>query len=473
LELLPYLSQEQVTKFVDYDCWSKDRLSPAKVANWLKLFGEQGNEQMAKRFRDLDEELQLAFLGPLVRLYELDEFEKLPQEEQDKLHALPGGELWYSVTEPELERSIEGLVNASLEVDVGYTISMLAHATYMPPNEQEDLERQFRQARLEEDGFVTFEEALRIFLPLPDALKLVDKWRVETAPQSLPTTTATEAVLLDQALDLVREQGGETLSTVSNALMHGANTLCAVADIAPDDFDGLREVIGYQRSLVNLGLEILVGTDSKRAAQVLTTEHPMHVLRLALTTLGHMQIQMLEKLSALGWIVAKDWRILLGGERRGELLLRCDRVFAEPLGLELVENLKGFFNRFPIAAVLGSDGREQQKAISSLKMLRQAKVRLEALLLIFSIADRTLGVQAKSTPDLLTHIRQVLGSFVQKGATTLTGVDLSAVLGDFVSSQKIDLAANALSLEPLVKGSENVSERAVLAEASALLARGS
>ena len=58
--------------------------------------------------------------------------------------------------------------------DMNY-VSLIAHLSQLPPNESEHLLLQFRNARLEEDGFINEEEAALCFIPLKHQ-KYKDKW---------------------------------------------------------------------------------------------------------------------------------------------------------------------------------------------------------------------------------------------------------------------------------------------------------
>ena len=186
LEVLLHLSEEQLVRIFDYDCWNDGRLAPLKAFRWLTLFKEHGPEELAKRFRELDEEYQLALIGPFVKMYDEDEYEKLSQPEQDSLNRMPCGTLFYRVTsdDPRIEEFITGLFEAIMTGDINYAYAVLTHASFLPPNEQEELIARFRKARLEEDGFVAFEDSLAAFNRL-DLDELKRRWSFLLMPDFL------------------------------------------------------------------------------------------------------------------------------------------------------------------------------------------------------------------------------------------------------------------------------------------------
>ena len=168
LEVLPLLSSEQFVRICDYDIWHEDRLVAKQAFHWLGFYREVSPSQMYERFRQLDEEYQTALLSPYCRVFTDEEYEKMTEEQQDLLYRFPNDGLYYSVNtgDADLHKGICSLIDASMGEDMSYAMTLLSTAAFSPPNEQEELIRQFRNARLEEDGFLSYEESLSYFTPL-------------------------------------------------------------------------------------------------------------------------------------------------------------------------------------------------------------------------------------------------------------------------------------------------------------------
>lgn len=262
LEVLELVSDEQLTRILDYDAWSEDQLAPLKLIRWLDLFKEMGPEQLYRRFHDLEEEYQIALLGPMIDIVDEEEYEKLLDVQQDEFHRLPCGTLFYKIksSDPRITGFVESLVEATLASDVNYAYALLTHAAFMPPNESEaDLAR-FRRARLEEDGFVSYQESLRYFAPL-DLGALRRKWELRGIPAKKlePTAVATQREgvrLIDRVLASGAFSVHET-EDLSRGFGVLANALCAATKIEADDSRGLRRLFSQAQALANLGLEWL------------------------------------------------------------------------------------------------------------------------------------------------------------------------------------------------------------------------
>jgi hypothetical protein len=351
LEVLELISEEQLTRILDYDAWAEDSLVPVKMVRWLDLFKELGTEQLYRRFRDLEEEYQVALLGPIIDVVDEEQYEKLTDVQQDELHRLPCGTLYYKVgtTDPRIAGFVESLVEATLAHDLNYAYALLTHAAFMPPNESEEAIARFRRARLEEDGFVTYQESLRYFAPI-DLVALRAKWVLRSGAVSetaylkgLPTGRR----LLDQALtsDAFSASEREHLSRGFAVL---ANALCATTKIEPDDARGLRRLFAQAQALSNLGLEWLAQGDLELATTVLKVESPQVLFRSALSLVHQLTSLISQRMIVYGVVDSDKIAKHASLDRPGLVLAALDQVVLPVLGMNRVEVLKGAYNRFPV-----------------------------------------------------------------------------------------------------------------------------
>jgi hypothetical protein len=356
LEVLELVSHEQLTRILDYDAWTEDQLAPLKLIRWLDLFKEIGPEQLFTRFRDLEEEYQVALLGPLIDIVDEEQYEKLLDTHQDEYHRLPCGTLFYKIKsrEPRITGFVESLVEAALAGDVNYAYALLTHAAFMPPNESEaDLAR-FRRARLEEDGFISYQESLRYFAPL-DLSALRRKWELRGVPSKRPPQITLASFpqgtrLIDQVLAsgafLVRET--EDLSRGFGVL---ANALCAATKIETDDSRGLRRLFSQGQALANLGLEWLSQGDIDGAVTILKSEAPQVLFRAGLSLVHQLTHAFAERLVAYGVVDGEKIAKNASLNRPGVILAALDQALLPVLAGSRVEILKGAFNRFPVRPI--------------------------------------------------------------------------------------------------------------------------
>ena len=450
LDVLPLLSEEQVTRIFDYDVWDKDRLEPLKAVRWLSLFKEVGPEEMLRRFRDLDEEYQVGLLAPLVELFTDEEYEKMSQGEQDALHRLPCGTLFYRLksADSRLDEFVEGLVEAALASDVAYAYSLLAHASYMPPNEQEALLGQFRRARLEEDGFVSYEESLAAFRPV-DLEQLRQRWAFALHRETAALAPAPEDDARPFLRRVVEDEPGawtpDETETRQRGLAFLGNSLCAAAQIAPDDVGGMARVLTHAQSLLSLGLEWLASGDPRTGREILKKEHPQLLFRAGLTLVWRLADAVLQAFVRHGLPEAATMRQHLALDKRGLLELDVERL-TPLLGFERVELLKGLLTRFPVRpAAVGEDEegalRVTFRPIASVAELRDVATLLDALTGLLHVASLADDDRDAATVPLDVRLMRALAR-VQLGG----GPFRSAPLSEAEAAAFVDLPAPADAL---------------------------
>lgn len=406
LEVLPLLSDEQVIHIFDYDVWRDDRLAPVEVVKWLSLWREIGKEELYRRFRGLDEEYQVAFLSGRVEMFDEEEYDKLSQSEQDSLTRLPCNTLFFRLKaeDPRIEEGVEALVEAALASDVAYAYSLLNHAAYMPPNESEDALARFRRARLEEDGFVSYEESLLAFQPV-DLDELTRKWSGSGQASGLvsgplvPRAEAQERSLLAATLEAAAAgMAPEDYEVLMRSFAHLGNALCAASKVTTEDLAGQRRVLGLAQGLANLGLEVVSGRDPGRAVGAVRGEHPQLLFRAGITAVRRLGEALTRRLASAKLPQADELARLLKLGRYGMLLHTVDRVLLPVLGFERAEILKGLFNRFPVVPkgvhTLGS-GLSLDEAshrivfapVDSLARLAELAVRCDEIAAVLALVE--------------------------------------------------------------------------------------
>ncbi len=383
LDVLPLLSQEQVTHIMDFEGWDADHLSPSGAARWLQLHKQAKPEELFRRFRELEEEFQMGLLGPLVETFDLDAYEKMGDAEQDALLRLPCDEVFYKIKsqDPEVRQFVEELVGQALTQDIEYAYSMLAHASYLPPSEQESLALRFRSARLEEDGFVSPEDASRLFLATAgeDAIlrwtgsnvaQLVDRLICSaTGSNAGSNTSLSESTSISTSvksphatMTLEAALAGsdpEASGSLAVSLSHLANTLAVATGLDADNRQGLRLVLAHTKGYCNLGLELLATAGGKpgtplfieTATRVVSKEHPATLFKTSIAALDEVRRRTLDMLELAGILrpeIAQRIGRLLFSRKYGMIMTTLDFEALPTIGLEATEILKGLFNRFPL-----------------------------------------------------------------------------------------------------------------------------
>ena len=357
------------------------------MIRWLDIYRNLGADQLYERFRSLDEEYQTGLLSSMVDLIEEETYEKLTDMEQDRFRPLPCNTLWYAIKtdDPEIESFVEGILKAGLANDVGYAYSLLAHATQLPPNEQEHLMLQFRNARIEEDGFANADESQAIFAPF-DGKKLIEQWHVHSAEQGL-YASAHQGLFLDSVLHSISVSS--KVDHVANdhlqkSFLQLANMLTTACGIDPDNISAIKLVLEQARNLVSLGLEILSSGDAERGLEILLSLYPKTIFRFALSAVDDVRQDALDLIKALGWPGYESIRDNFSARKFGPLLWAIDTNLLNVGGFDTCEMLKGLFNRFPMIKdhVITADGTSRivyrpMAAPRDLFLARQALQEIE------------------------------------------------------------------------------------------------
>ena len=384
LSALPFVSKEQFVKLMDYDAWERGELSPKRMFQWLDLYKKIEPKQMVERYRDLEEEYQIATLSPYVRAYTEEEFEKMSDAEQDSLFSFPGKEIHFSIVGLD-EKTTESVLNffeIAGEFEIEYAVSLLAHLTYDPPVEQEELLAQFRNARLEEDGFVTEEEARSIFYPI-DTKSMERKIEeifasVSRETSKIPSFTESED-FLQSVLMQVETTYPEDLARIKQSLLFLVNAVSAAVQADVSDVPEMKQLMKVSSGTVSLGLDLLSKGNISFAAEILAkTFHPKEIFCYSLSHLNELKRDFLKSLSSEGLICSKKYLENLDLLKYGALLDQIDSDLLESFGSEGVEVIKAFLGRFPFYPKIKKVTEEKASSVLLFSFMERASHLEEA-----------------------------------------------------------------------------------------------
>lgn len=351
LEVLNHISKEQFLSILDYDVWRRDEFVPQRVLYWTDLLIQANPQRACEQFCGLEEEYQLSTLAPFLRVYDQEAYEKMTDVDQDRLQRLPGDALFYSIEcdDEATHTNIVNLLNCIMVQDMNYMLSLIAHAASMPQNESAHTAAQFRKARLEEDGFVSFEESLSCFAEL-DPLKVKTALNLHSTQKTdLIRAGAQSTLFLDQVLShgTFKLWNAEDQNNIVQGLVHLANNLCIAIQVEADDLSTLKFIFTNAKALCSLGLEYLSEGDLDHAAKILLEKYPKELFRVALSLIRNHQKELVEKMCEWGVPDCERFKKNFYLQRHALMLDALDKKLFDTLGFEYCEILKGIFNRFP------------------------------------------------------------------------------------------------------------------------------
>lgn len=358
MQLLPLLSDEQFVRLFDYDVWQRDRLSAEAAFRWLDLYRRIDSRELLTRFRSLDEEYQLAIMSPLIELVTFEQLEVLDPRLQDRYLPLPCRQLYYRVKseKAEMQEAVAAFVEVALTEDLAWTYALLTHANGCLANEQEMLMLQFRTARMEEDGYVSFVESGKIFAPI-DLDSCRQRWH-DVAATTRPAPPAAAVDWFTQVIAHVNRHAlydDTMLQQVQLKLLFCSNTLCAATLTEASDSRGVRQMLQQTRALIGLALDYLSDSNLTRSATILAAEHSYVLFRVGMTLIYRLQEALLSSLQHRQ-LPHHDTFVRLYKLRKWAALQDfIDINWLTLIDYEQLEVLKGIFARFP--QLFSEDGR--------------------------------------------------------------------------------------------------------------------
>jgi len=388
-EIIRSLSDDQFVRMLDMDCWQGNRVHPKQVMAWLSQQEMVGPESMASRLMEMDEEYQITLLQGLVRCYDEEEVEKLPDDVRGNLQAMPCYKYFYEILtdDPEVQDFIRTLVDSALDASIPYAYALLQYASYSVPNEPEFQLLQFRNSRLEEEGFVSEEEAAQLFADL-DFVTVKAKWhakRKEMPASATPTMMSPTQSFISQVRVYAAKENlwtSEQANALEMRFLYLANALCSVTRVDTDDVKSVNRVLDHALSLVNIALDFVAEGDVAFAARILAEENPKTLFRVGASLLTLVRKQLLTTLEERGIHEASELMALSQAKRFGNLLFEMDRKLLPKIGFELTETLKALCNRFPLRPdeVRSRDGKTAARiAFRSFHNLTDLNILLKVL----------------------------------------------------------------------------------------------
>lgn len=372
-DALTYCSDEQFTKLFDLDCWNEGELDKVKSMSWLCKVHDRQNvgEKMLDRFRSLEEEYQLAMITSQVSFVDMEQYDLMKDHERSTYTPLPDHESFYKILNKDdiAQEFFEKMIQASMHHDIVFLFNFLAYATYAVPAESEFQLEQFRQARLEEDGFFSAAEASSVFVPTIEQPNEATEKTPATSTEI--QTTANGQLFIERVLAELQQNQPNAYQQAREQLYYFANNLCSICQVEPNDIKGIQNILQRLQALCSLSLEHLSHGSIQTAAKLMHKEHPKNLFKIALGLVHKEQQKVMEQLSNIKAPGIEVLEKLFAQFKWGALQTEIDKSLSENMQLEDLEFLKGLFNRFPLLLdrSTAEDHFYEYTEINSLKQL--------------------------------------------------------------------------------------------------------
>ncbi len=281
LQLLTFASIRQLQHCIDLEFWKKDMLYQDGIAKWLETFGQLPVDKIEDLLITIDPELLVSMLHPFLsvkaRNTEVDYV-----EESDNLPAFTLENIFYvDFLAPHLEDSLRYFLETLYEVDTGYYFTVMESLTCGLSSDFEEAALHFRNARLYEKGFPSFEEALEIYqsgglgsgisantqsFNEPEGLDKPD-----IPPLAYPLKTIPPRSLFRECLDQLTDP--QQRDRISSELAHLANKIIVADSLDPSLYDDLTKSLQKASGYINIALQELGNDDPAAAKDLLLNRH--------------------------------------------------------------------------------------------------------------------------------------------------------------------------------------------------------
>ncbi len=277
LPLLKLASGQQLRHLIDLEAWRKDQLDADRTGAWVATILESGEPALRRLLQNTDDEVLALLLARWARISQL-EYEDRPevhghgQGDAGTAEGLltPDGEHRFLPTIPEHAPAIRRLLVLLFEENPERYSRLLWASRWELPSELEEQALHWRNDRLEQHGFPSHEEALRVFEP-PDGSSRepmvggpIDADAISAARSPLRVECAKSGLVpaLDRLNDRLRERVLIECIALANRLL--------IADHAdtgdPEAHSAAMErAIGY----MEIGLKIHGGSEPTSMARLL------------------------------------------------------------------------------------------------------------------------------------------------------------------------------------------------------------
>lgn len=160
-ELFSLVSAEQLTTFIDLDCWQQDLLDAPAALRWLTMMVEGGEEKLAAAAVELDFELLVLLLKKLIDITRGPE--DIEDEEELAAELTRSGGYTFECKDPEQAKIVFAFLDILFRLDNPFYLKLLAAARWEHESALEEDVYRFRTGRLQDRGFADPFEALAVY----------------------------------------------------------------------------------------------------------------------------------------------------------------------------------------------------------------------------------------------------------------------------------------------------------------------
>lgn len=365
LPLLALAAPSQIAHLLDLESWRRDRFDSVRCGAWVALLAESGEDALRRFAHTIDDDTLILLFRTWARVHTLD----IDHEEPTQGHGItetgdergfisPDGGHLFSPEHEEHGIAARRLAEVLFLDDQPRYAGLIRSALFELPSEVEETALHWRNSRLEEHGYPTWDEALSIYAPPESAAPSPPAPDPADDPDAL---AAPRVALRVMAADtLIVPAIGELDAADRERVLFGLTALAnrvLVADGADaGSVEAHKAVMERTGSYVSVALELRGVRDATSAASVLARVPAIELFREGYARAAALQI---------------DARFMLK-EGWGQGHVDADAVLDTPLRARV----RGLTLARPLYVAMSEDGAAAPRDFRSIAELEETRVTL-------------------------------------------------------------------------------------------------
>jgi len=420
VELLSYAKGSQIQFLFDFDCWYKDRLKPERIASWLILLFEAGEDRVLEWLAYADWDFLIAMMQRFVRIHKrpdevdlLEAYDYLPPYTLDEVY-------FVEFKDERLEFYFRRMIELVRETWPETYFALMESLIWEIPAEVEERAFRFRNGRLADEGIPDYYTALEVYTYLhPKSLSKIEPGfltgPLEEEPQIplyLVPREDFQDLLINRALSNLKDP--ETIARLQRELAWLATKVVLVDHPVIDELKEVRQGIHKMWSGLNLGLEYLAEGNLKLASELLSRHFLEELFRVSRTALREL------RKFALTLLKAKDFT--------PAMLKYLDQPYAGYLQGASAKRLNEV--KLFVPSNLGTD--EEFIEFSRVSELRMVRRYLEEIGYMAPLLEKGLGPISNWVREVIQRESNFDLKFLTWSALILTSLAQFVYQGEFV-----------------------------------------
>lgn len=294
VELLSYAKGSQIQFMFDIDAWYKDRIKAERVASWIILLFNAGEDKVLEWLRIADWDFLIAIFQKFIKVYKkpddmelIEAMDFLPPYTLDNFYFI---EFKVDSLEFYFRRMIE-IIREEMQ-DTYF--ALMESVIWEIPAEVEERAYRWRNGRLADEGIPEYFEALDIYSYMhPKGLKKIDPRYLPSPDEeyqpsiNIAIYKGPEELFIFKVLDTIKEP--QQIERIKRELAWIANKVIIVDNVVIDDIEQIKRGLEKVWAGLNIGIEYVSMGNLEIAKKILEEHFLEDIYKVSQTVLKELR----------------------------------------------------------------------------------------------------------------------------------------------------------------------------------------